>query len=151
MLALLVLLTGCRPAAGMGAALENFSYSHSGMSADSIYTYSLRRENDGYLADFDLYGQFCIENVPVDAADAAELERLIGAQGLWAWNGFSGSNDFLLDGESFSLYAAFADGDVLTAHGNNAFPEGYSDGASAIRGVFERIMEKNQIDPWKDE
>lgn len=57
----------------------------------------------------------------------------------------------MLDGESFSLSACFADGKTLRVHGNNAFPEGYREGVIAINVFFEIWMEKKGITPWNEE
>lgn len=57
----------------------------------------------------------------------------------------------MLDGESFSLSACFADGKTLRAHGNNAFPEGYREGVMAIN-VFSKFgWRKKGITPWNEE
>lgn len=150
---LLLALFGCnfpdRPATD--AAIEAFSFRHSGMSTEEIYTYSVRKDGGRYLADFDLFCQFEFHDVPLEDEDAAALKTLMDEYSLREWNGFAKSNSFVLDGESFGLSAAFADGKTLQASGNNAFPRGYHEGAAAIKRFFAEIMDKHGIDPWEDD
>ena len=140
---------GAQPSAGTDAALVSFAYSHSGTSVDQIYAYSVRAGDGRLLADFDLYCRDEICDVPLDEEDAAALRTLI--DGLWPWNGFAGSNAYVLDGESFGLSAEFEDGTRLTASGNNAFPDGYQAGEAAIRAYFEGLMEKHGVSAGLDE
>lgn len=145
-------LSGCSSPdqKGTDAALTSFSYSHSGMSTDEIYTYSVRMEEGCYLADFDLYCRFELYGVPMDNAEVQTLEKLINDSGLWVWNGFSKRNTHVLDGESFALSATFVDGGTLKANGNNAFPSGYYEGSAAICNFFEDFMDRYGIDPWEE-
>lgn len=68
---------------------------------------------------------------------AAELERVIAEYDLEAWDGFSGSNPNVLDGESFSLTLTCADGSTVYASGENAFPERYHDAVDDIMAILE--------------
>ena len=148
LMALLMALTGAQPSpVGSDAALTRFSYSHSGMSADRIYAYSVYEQDGRMLADFELYCRYEVRGVELDAADVAALAEMIDDCGLWSWNGFGESNPDVLDGERFSMYAMFADGRELSAWGSNAYPDGYRTGAQAICAFFETLMEKYGIDP----
>lgn len=150
-LALLIFaLCGASNHSETDAPLQAFSFSHSGMSVDQIYAYDVRLEDGRYLADFELYCGFTYCDVPLDGEDVEALEALIDDCELWQWNGFSESNSCVLDGESFGLSVRFADGKTLQAYGNNAFPEGYHDGASAINDFFEALMKENGIAPWNN-
>lgn len=145
LLALLCCWYGAQPAVRTDAALTEFQYSHSGMDMSQIYCYSVRAEGGRLLADFDLYCAYEIRDVALDAEDAAALRALIDECDLWSWNGFSRSSSDVLDGEWFSLSAAFGDGTQLSASGSNAFPKGYREGAAEIRGFFEDMMEKHGV------
>lgn len=148
LLALILALTGAQTApVRTDAALTAFSFSHGGMSTDQIYTYGVRCQDGRMLADFDLYCRYEIEGVELDGEDAELLRALIDENDLWSWNGFRESNSHVLDGDSFGLRAAFADGTELSAWGSNAWPKGYSAGAQAICAYFEALMEKYGIDP----
>lgn len=131
-------------------ALVGFSYRTSGMSAEEIRAYGVRTEGGRCLADIELY--CCLEyaDVPLEDEEVRRLERLIADFGLWDWNGFSVSNPDVLDGESFSLSASFADGREIKAWGSNSFPAGYFDAAQAIEEFFADVMARRGIDPESD-
>ena len=148
LMALILSLTGAQPApVRTDAALISFCYSHSGMSTDQFFSYAVYEQDGRMLADFNLYCWYEIEGVPLDAADVEALRALIDECDLWSWNGFAGSNPNILDGESFSLNASFADGTELSAWGSNAYPKGYGAGAQAICAYFEALMEKHGLEP----
>ena len=147
----LVPLMGGGPVGRTGSdALVGFSYRTSGMSAEEIRSYSVRTEGGRCLADIELY--CCLEymDVPLEDEEVRGLERLIADCGLWDWNGFSGSNPDVLDGESFSLSASFADGREIRAWGSNSFPEGYFHADQAIEDFFAGVMARHGIDPDSD-
>lgn len=52
--------------------------------------------------------------------------------GVRKWDGFSGSNPDVLDGEMFSLDIELEDGSLMSAHGSNAYPPNY--------GRFEEML-----------
>ena len=133
LLGVILALTGAQPSPPhTDAALTASSFNHGGMSMDQIFSYAVYEQDGRMLADFDLYCRYEIEGVALDAADVEALRALIDACNLWSWNGFKRSNSYVLDGESFGLRAAFADGTELNAWGSNAWPEGYGAGAQAI-------------------
>lgn len=131
-------------------ALVGFSYRTSGMSAEEIRAYGVRTEGGRCLADIELYCRLEYADVPLEDEEVGRLERLIADFGLWDWNGFSGSNPDVLDGESFSLSASFADGREIKAWGSNSFPAGYFDAAQAIEEFFADVMARRGIDPESD-
>ena len=152
LLGLILALTGAQISpVRTDAVLTAFSFSHGGSSTDQIYTYSVRMQDGRMLADFELYCRYEILDVALDAADVEALRALIDAFDLWSWNGFQYSNSCILDGDSFSMRADFADGTQLSAWGSNAYPDGYSAGAQAICAYFETLMEKYEIDPERME
>ena len=147
----LVPIMGGGPVSRTGSdALVGFSYRTSGMSAEEIRSYSVRTEGGRCLADIELY--CCLEytDVPLEDEEVRGLERLIADCGLWDWNGFSGSNPDVLDGESFSLSASFADGREIRAWGSNSFPGGYFHADQAIEDFFAGVMARHGIDPDSD-
>lgn len=130
---------------GTEAELTGFSFTHGGMSMEQQYAFCVRREEGCLRADIDLYGRYAFSGVELDAKDEAALARLMEENSLWAWDGFSGSNSGVLDGERFALRAEYADGRVLTASGDNAFPEGYLAAVQEIRAFFCGLLEKNGL------
>ena len=147
----LVPIMGGGPVGRTGSdALGGLSYRTSGMSAEEIRSDSVRTEGGRCLADIELY--CCLEytDVPLEDEEVRGLERLIADCGLWDWNGFSGSNPDVLDGESFSLSASFADGREIRAWGSNSFPGGYFHADQAIEDFFAGVMARHGIDPDSD-
>ncbi len=62
----------------------------------------------------------------------AALTELIGRYDLLSWDGFSGNNPHLLDGEGFSLEIRFTDGTAVAASGENAFPAGWREARDSV-------------------
>ena len=151
LLMVLLTLTGLLtvPPQGGSTELISFSYSQSGMSADQIYTYTVRSSKGRYWADFELYCRYEIDDVPLTLSDVQALEALIDQAGLRQWDGFSGVNAYMLDGQCFSLYADFSDGTTLHASGSNSFPAGYIDGREAMNRFFRELMERYHV--WPEE
>ncbi len=75
---------------------------------------------------------------PFDPSLAEELQQAADEYGLLGWNGFHGSDPRVLDGESFSLEAVWADGDAASASGTNAFPKGYHAAMNSLEEIFTR-------------
>ena len=74
---------------------------------------------------------------PVDDAVGAALLKVIDKYGMTAWDGFSGSTPYALDGEGFRLEFDLTDGTSVLATGDNAFPEGYFDAVGEITDILE--------------
>lgn len=122
--------------------IKSFSFGHSGMSTDSIYTYSVEQTENGELLYVELNAVNNIIETVLDEPLLSSLEALVARHNLYAWDGYKQRNDMVLDGESFSLSVVFADGSVIQAHGNNAFPKGYADAASDISALFSGPIEQ---------
>ena len=78
------------------------------------------------------------EPLPLTPAQVEALET--AAAGMAAWDGFRGSDPRVLDGESFSLTLAYADGTTVQASGENAFPEGYHEAAEALEAILRQVQ-----------
>jgi len=80
-------------------------------------------------------------------ADAAVLDDagcLLAMYGVQAWNGFSGSDPRVLDGESFRLEITFADGSVIAANGSNRFPPDYRAVMDALGELFSGAVQSGE-------
>ena len=147
---ILVLLLCSFPALGENAAqtgaIESFFYSCSGESVDAIRSFEIRRTDRGYLADILLLAGQVRLILSITEEEVAALSGSLGD--LSAWDGFSGEDPCMLDGESFRLNIAYAGGLVVAARGNNAFPEGYFDAKSAINAFFYGLMDQYEIDEF---
>ncbi|MGN0801549.1 MAG: hypothetical protein ACI4MF_03025 [Candidatus Faecivicinus sp.] len=146
----LALLMCCPTALGGEAAdigaIESFCFSCSGESADAICSYEIRRTGRGYLADISLLTGNRRIILSMTGEEVTALAEILGD--LSAWDGFFEDNPNMLDGESFRLNIAYADGSGVTAWGSNAFPEGYFKAKSAIRDFFFGLMDQYGIDEY---
>ena len=73
------------------------------------------------------------------------LGELAGACHLLRWDGFDKNKKNVSDGSTFTLSFTLADGTVVSAHGNNAFPENYADVYPAIRALYDELMEEHGL------
>ena len=129
LLCLLLLL----PAAGgaeSGRKLTSFYCSFGGEMRPEIREITLEGSEYWLREDWDA------EPVPLDAAWAEALLRVIEECGLTAWDGFHGSDPWVLDGESFSLDFTLSDGTAVSASGENDFPPGYREASGRLREIF---------------
>lgn len=100
-----------------------------------IATFYISRMIEGGFASFKVTREEGGYRVSVDegperpfSADAAdELMRAIDAYDVAAWDGFQESDYTVEDGENFRLSIGFTDGTGVSARGDNAFPDNYSD------------------------
>lgn len=111
--------------------LTRFFYTHGGYMRPQ--TYEIVWGEDGYeLTEDDE------EPRRIDGGWVAEIVRVVREYDLMAWDGFRESNPYILDGESFFLELAFSDGAAVSASGDNAFPDGYSDATGRIEEILQR-------------
>lgn len=68
----------------------------------------------------------------------AELRQVAAEYDLDSWDGFRGSDPYVLDGENFRLELSYADGETVYASGENEFPKNYHEAADRIETIFEK-------------
>ncbi len=73
---------------------------------------------------------------PFDGSAAEALLQVLRDERVDAWDGFSGSDPRVLDGEMFSLELEYADGTTVSAYGSNAFPGNYHAVTDRIESIF---------------
>ena len=119
-----------------------FAYTHSGMSIDEFYSYSVTADGENYKMynEFD-YGQLCCQGeFPKDESD--KLREIIKKYELIEWYGYKEENEYACDGSSFSLAIKFSDGSAVEAFGNNSFPKNYYEASTEINELFEELAGK---------
>ena len=126
-------------------AVQSFSFSRSGSSADQFRSYHIGETKRGRFVWIDLYISHHVV-LPLSDEDIASFSSLIEELALSEWDGFSETGDGILDGESFSLSVAFQDGETLSSGGSNAFPADYGQKSAAIEDFFWALMEDYEID-----
>ena len=120
---------GAAPHEGM-PTVKTFAFSCSGMSVDQMRSYQIGETKRGRLAVIELYLAYTFV-LPVTDAELAAFSALLDELDLAAWDGYRQEDSAVLDGESFSLAATFAEGGMLSAYGANRFPEDYGNRAAA--------------------
>lgn len=97
--------------------------------------YEILKTKDG--ADASYYWGDWQYNKLVRRAQCREAHRILSKEeygllatefcrlGVPSWNGFSGNNPDVLDGEMFFLEIVLDDDSVINAHGTNAYPKNY--------------------------
>ena len=124
------------------APLMSFAYSHRGTSTDSFYSYEVKESGDGYTFRFLPFREEDEQTADMSREDAAALLEIINRHDLWKWHGFSKTDPNILDGTSFSLRIAFADGTVIEANGSNRFPSSYSAACADMDTLFSRHIKE---------
>lgn len=137
-------LTGAAPPEN-APVLQAFSFARAGTTAEQARSYRIAETARGRFAWIALYYTNIIV-LPVTDADMEAFSVLIAEMKLAEWNGFEETDPSALDGESFSLNAAFSDGGVLSARGMNRFPEKYWETAARVEAFFRALMESYEID-----
>ena len=122
---------GAQTAEADGHALTRFCFSLWGEMKPR--TWEVLWEEDGCTIRED-------EGEPRPFAEelATELEQVVADYDMESWSGEYSTGYEVLDGECFSLEMEFADGTIVSASGDNAFPEGYDEATGAMNAIFEK-------------
>ena len=113
------------------AELETLEFWERGSYIRPISRTCLTRTPEGTRVELELYH----EEVYQEQAGPELLEQaraILEEYGVGGWAGFSGHDPNVLDGSSFRLEAALADGTRIEAHGENKFPPNYRDVMGAL-------------------
>lgn len=121
-----------------------FHYSHRGTSYDSIYSYEVEASGNDYRFRFLPMREEDAQTAIMTESDVAALHEIINRFDLWKWHGFNKSASGVLDGAGFTLTILFADGTVIEAHGNNAFPQNYNKALSEIKILFSQYIKETE-------
>lgn len=124
--------------------LASFSFWHTASFANDCYQFTVTREESGCLLSAEeLFSGGCVlEAVAVEPSVLEQLGTVAGKYRMDLWDGFDENNKHVMDGSSFSLEMTLSDGTKVTAHGNNSFPDRYSEAYSEIRSLYESLMER---------
>ena len=148
---LIIALCGCGktvepeevPATEEPMEITSFSFTHTGMSTEECYLYSVEQTEDGVrLYTEELFSGGLIIDTIVDEPVLEQLGEIAGKYRLDKWDGFDKDNKRVTDGNNFSLSITLADGKTISAHGSNRFPDGYDDAKQEICELFEDLIDK---------
>ena len=97
-------------------------------------------ENEDYI--FKAKGQNGVilnidKKVSIDVLN--DIKKIINNNKIYKWNGFSKTDDNILDGYGFNLIIEYTNGEVITASGYTKFPDGYDVGHKALSEYLESI------------
>lgn len=84
---------------------------------------------------------------PADPETVQALERILSEYHVDAWDGFSGSDPYVLDGEMFWFSVEYSDGTSVHAHGDNDFPENYFAASGEIEELLYREPSVPSVSP----
>lgn len=120
-----------------------FSFTHTGMSTKECFLYSAEQTEAGIrLYTEELFSGGVIVDRIVEEDILKKLGEIAGKYRLDRWNGFDKSKKQVKDGNTFSLSITLADGNTISAHGSNRFPDGYSDAKQEICELFEDLIDQ---------
>lgn len=118
--------------------LLSFSYSY-GSYNGGYWSYELyEKDGNTYFIGEGMNGVDLNVVGRVDAAVMEDLTALMQQHGIFEWNGFSGSDDDVLDGYSFGLLADYGSG-ALQASGYMKYPRGYEEGHAALAAYLGEL------------
>ena len=122
-------------------AIVSLSYAEYGTMAEPFFSYDIFTTEDNrvvlsYRTDL---GQSS-GTVALSQAQLAFLGEALSDAGVASWDGFSETNPYVLDGESFSFHMETADGASVSASGSNSYPKGYRDTSEAIKAAFDHVI-----------
>ena len=146
---MLAALTPCVCTLPAGAALsqssvpvvQSFSFARSGAAVEQARSYQIVETGRGRFARLELYYAYFVV-LPVTDEEMASFSALLSECGVC----FHETDPDALDGESFSLTAAFAGGGALAACGSNRFPANYAQTAARIEAFFQALLANYEID-----
>lgn len=148
-LLMVLLITGCgtnpaQPHAPLEEPLPlaEFTFTSAGSSSDSIYSYTAEKTAQGTHIYLELNCGQHVVDVTVEEDVLGELGQIAAIYRLDLWDGFDKNNKDVMDGSTFSLYMTTADGQSISAHGSNAFPNGYGAAKAEIDALFEGLIWK---------
>ena len=124
----------CAPAMAEDAALTYCWFSFGGYLPSQTYEVTL--EEGIYRLERDDGASCQLEEEAFN-----NLLSIIDNNDLYAWDGFNESEQYVLDGEGFSLDISFSDGRHIHAHGDNRFPEGYDAVKNEMVKLFDAILD----------
>ena len=125
----------------------SFSFTHTGMSTDECYLYSVQQTEEGVrLYTEELFSGGQIVDTVIDEPVLEQLSGIAEKYRMIRWDGFDKKNRRVSDGSRFVLSAELSDGRTISASGSNKFPEGYADAEQEIRTLFEDLIGKYGAD-----
>lgn len=134
-----VMLTGCAGSRAYKGKMTEFSY-HYGSFFGGYYAYDLVLQGD--VVHFTAEGKNGVElsvDKEVDPSVLSELSTVMTDRHVERWDGFSKSDDRVLDGYGFSLAVKYDDERTLIADGYEKYPKDYWEVHDALVRILETV------------
>ncbi len=123
-----------------------FSFRHVASNACDCYRFEvIRQENGIRLYAEELFSGGRIADTIIQEPVLEQLSALAAQYRLDRWNGFDKNKKNVRDGSSFTLNIELADGSTISAHGNNTFPENYSDVHSSVWSLYQDLIDRYYV------
>ncbi len=135
----LMMIAGCAGSKPYLGDITEFSY-HYGSYFGGYYEYDLVLQDDAvHFTARGLNGVELDIDKEVDPSVLDDLSSAISDNHLETWDGFSESNDNVLDGYSFGLNVAYDDDRELSAGGYEMYPDNYEKVHDELVEILESI------------
>ena len=134
-------LCGCRAKRlPEGVSIESLSYETRFMMAGSETSLSISRENDGFVIVRTVGWKESSRRARGSAQMGRNVADILRKHDVLSWDGFSGYDPLIADGESFTLSIAFDDGTAISARGTNKRPKGMGQAMREIENLFDQLL-----------
>lgn len=131
-------------AADNQSGVNAFYYSYNASIGGDSYSYSVIEEDGKHFFVYEsmLYPDYGEITREVDEEFLEKLTQLYLDCHLASWDGFNKTNEFVMDGDGFSLDITFQDGQSLQARGSNCTPDGYKDFCAKMEELFSTVKQE---------
>ena len=130
------LLLGCAGTALAAEDVTSVFFSTTGSSMEHCISYDFSRAKMTLVWE----APGVTRSARVSPAQYARLCSLCDELGLKNWDGFSGTDSGVLDGEGFNMSVEYAGGPRVHASGYMRFPQGYRMAKDALFSFFEGVL-----------
>ena len=124
--------------------MENLEYLHfsysKGYAANSNIIYNIDRKDDKYICKIKPYGISYeeVKEIEIDKDTLKKIEDIFNKYDVSLWDGFDGTDKYVLDGDSFSFYLKTKD-NYISASGYMKWPSNYDNVREELDKIFNEL------------
>ena len=160
-LGLIGILTGCKSQSdrllgikgtnGLGkkavdneSGINTFYYSYNGSIGGDSYSYSVAEKDGKHYLEYEsmLYDDYGTLTMELEEAFLDQLTALYKEHRLAEWDGYNKYATHVMDGDGFSLNISFRDGESMSAHGSNCYPDRYGEFCQQMEELFVPLRDE---------
>ena len=121
------------------SGINGFYYSYDGTIGGNNYSISIKKDADKYILEYITmeYRDYGTMTMELDQQFIDELDLICQNNKVCKWNGFSGHDKNVCDGDGFSLRIKYNDEGCVECDGMNSYPSGYWDYIKQVKELFE--------------